>query len=186
VQPHPLQDRDWDHDLDVPVAEPVVAAEAPFPPAAAPGALPSEPQPPRTRPRHRGAADREATPPPFPQVHAAPLTAAAVAGTAAVAALDLALTGRLSMFFDLCFVLVGLVSALTVRRPGMYAVGVQPPLLMGAVVALLAVVQPTALTVTPSAFVSTWLTGLAHHGAALAVTHLVVLAVVGARVAPRR
>jgi hypothetical protein len=109
----------------------------------------------------------------------------AVVATTAVAALDLALTARLSMFFDLCFILVSLSAALAVRDRGLYAVGVLPPLLLGAVVAVVAVLSPAALTATHLAFVSTWLTGLAHHGVALASAHVVVLAVVGLRSAER-
>jgi hypothetical protein len=110
----------------------------------------------------------------------------AVAGTAALAAFDLALTGRLSQFFDLCFVLAGLVPALLVRREGLFAVGVLPPLLLGGVVAVLAALAPGALTNSHLAFVSTWLTGLAHHGAALVATHLVVLAIIGLRAGQQR
>jgi hypothetical protein len=110
----------------------------------------------------------------------------AVAGTAALAAFDLALTGRLSQFFDLCFVLAGLTPALVVRRQGLFAVGVLPPLLLGGVVAVVAALAPTALTTTHLAFVSTWLTGLAHHGATLVATHLIVLAIVGLRAAPQQ
>lgn len=115
------------------------------------------------------------------------LTGAAVA-TAAAAGIDLMLTARLSMFFDLCFILVGLSAALVVARMGLFAVAVLPPLLLGALVAALAVAEPTALTASHLAFVSTWLTGLAHHAAALAATHVIVLAIVGLRAAqqPRR
>jgi hypothetical protein len=111
------------------------------------------------------------------------VVAGALACTGLVVAFDLALTERLSLFFDLCFVLVGLTAALVVHRRGLFAVGVLPPLLLGAVVAVLAVGHPAALTASHLAFVSTWLTGLAHHGAALAATHAVVLAVVWARAA---
>jgi hypothetical protein len=134
-----------------------------------------EPAPPR--PRH-------ATPAPSPAlVHqdTTRVVGAAVLATAALAAFDVALTGRLSMFFDLCFVLVGLSAALVVRRRGLYAVGVLPPLLLGALVAVLAVTWPATLTASHLAFVSTWLTGLAHHGVALGATHVVVLAIVGLR-----
>ena len=101
--------------------------------------------------------------------------------TAAVVAFDLTLTQRLSMFFDLCFVLVGLSAAVLVRKKGLFAVGVLPPLLLGSVVAALTLLDPTALTASHLAFVSTWLTGLAQHGSALVATHAVVLAVVGLR-----
>jgi len=101
---------------------------------------------------------------------------------AALAAFDFALTRRLSMFFDLCFILATLSATLLVQRRGLFAVGVLPPLLMGAVIAVFAMLVPSALTADHLAFVSTWLTGLAHHGGALAAAHVVVLALVGLRV----
>ena len=106
-----------------------------------------------TRPRPRHAVD--SSPPAL--VHQAPVRVlgAAVLTTAGVVAFDVALTGRLSMFFDLCFILVGLCAALGVRRDGLYAVGVLPPLLLGAVVALLAVLSPGTLTDSRLAFAST-------------------------------
>jgi hypothetical protein len=109
--------------------------------------------------------------------------AGAVVVTAAVAAFDFVLTRRLSLFFDLCFILVSLSAAVLVRRRGLFAVGVLPPLLLGAVVATFALLVPSALTASHLAFVSTWLTGLAHHGGALAAAHVVVLALVGLRAA---
>lgn len=107
----------------------------------------------------------------------------AMAATAAVASADVALTARLSMFFDLCFILVCLWAALVVRRRGLYAAGVLPPLLLGAVVAVLALRFPSAVTSSDLTFVSTWLTGLTLHGGALAAAHLVVLVIVGLRAA---
>ena len=131
---------------------------------------------------HPGAASAAA----LPQHGAQQVVTGAVVMTAAVVALDVALTARLSMFFDLCFVLVGLWAALVVRRQGLYAIGVLPPLLLGAVVAFLAVTMPSTLTASHIAFVSTWLTGLARHGVALGATHIVVLAIVGLRAGTAR
>ena len=110
----------------------------------------------------------------------------AIACAVTVMAVDLALTQRLSLFFDLWFVLIGLSAAMVVRRRGLFAVGVLPPLLMGGVVAVLALLVPSSLTTSHLAFVSTWLTGLAHHGASLVVTHGVVLVIVGLRASPQR
>jgi hypothetical protein len=126
---------------------------------------------------------RRTEPPPVRQFPTFQVVGGAVVVTASAVAFDMTLTGRLSMFFDLCFVLVGLSAALLVRRQGLFAVGVLPPLLLGAVAAVLAGSAPGALTASHLAFVSTWLTGLAHHGGALAATHLVVLAIVGLRAA---
>jgi hypothetical protein len=126
---------------------------------------------------------RRPEPPPVRQLKTFQGVGGAVVVTAAAVAFDMTLTGRLSMFFDLCFVLVGLSAALLVRRQGLFAVGVLPPLLLGAVAAVLAVSAPGALTSSHLAFVSTWLTGLAHHSGALAATHVIVLAIVGLRAA---
>jgi hypothetical protein len=126
---------------------------------------------------------RRPEPPPVRQLKTFQVVGGAVVVTAAAVAFDMTLTGRLSMFFDLCFVLVGLSAALLVRRPGLFAVGVLPPLLLGAVAAVLALSAPGALTSSHLAFVSTWLTGLAHHSGALAATHVIVLAIVGLRAA---
>jgi hypothetical protein len=156
-------------------------------------ALAEEPPPrPRTRaaaPNHRSggrSTDNPSASPALARHDTQQVVAAAVVATAAVVAFDVALTARLSMFFDLCFVLVGLWAALVVRRPGLYAVGVLPPLLLGAVVAFLAVTMPATLTASHLAFVSTWLTGLAQHGVALGATHVVVLAIVGLRAGEAR
>ncbi|MGH3368142.1 MAG: DUF6542 domain-containing protein [Nocardioidaceae bacterium] len=138
----------------------------------------------RTTPR----ADRRRSAPPGPalrRVATTPVVGLALLSTAGLAAFDLVLTGRLSMFFDLGFVLVGLTAALVVHRPGFFAVGVLPPLLLGSVMAVLALLMPSALTSTPLAFVSSWLTGLAHHAVTLVSTHIAVLAIVGLRAAQR-
>ena len=161
------------------------------------GALAGVPAPPRLDARPRVSAGRyraggtgrpspsptrhASRPPPLVLLSPARVVGGAVAATTAVVTFDLALTGRLSLFFDLCFILVGLSAALLVRRRGLYAVGVLPPLLLGGVVAVLAVLSPAALTASRLPFVSTWLTGLAHHGVALAAAHVVVLSVVGLR-----
>lgn len=153
-----------------------------------------EPSPPRPRTRsgatsrhaRRGSGVDAAASPALAKHDTRQVVAGAVVATAAVVAFDVALTARLSMFFDLCFVLVGLWAALGVRRQGLYAVGVLPPLLLGAVVAFLAVTMPATLTASHLAFVSTWLTGLAQHGVALGATHVVVLAIVGLRAGQAR
>jgi hypothetical protein len=197
VHPQPVPERAPEQDAeltrsDAHTAEPpdVWSAEAEWPVDEPPAEEP--PAPPRSRAgtavrSHRGARAGDAdTSPALTQHGAQQVVAGAIVITAAVVAFDIALTARLSMFFDLCFVLVGLWAALVVRRQGLYAVGVLPPLLLGAVVAFLAVTMPSTLTASHLAFVSTWLTGLAHHGVALGATHVVVLAIVGLRAGEAR
>lgn len=157
------------------------------PPQRAPAAEPGdwrESEPAGRAPTRRATAGRAPAgrAPPGP----AALAGLASLATAGSAGLDLALTGRLSIFFDLCFVLIGLVAALAVRADGFFTAGVLPPLLLGAVVAVLAATQPDSLTATHVSFVGTFLTGLAHHAAALVVTHLTALLIVGGRIRTRR
>src|SRR5690349_18212038 len=61
----------------------------------------------------------------------------------ACAALNLALTGgQLTFFFDLCFVVICLVTAMAVRRTDLFTVGVLPPLLYAGVSGVVSVVAP--------------------------------------------
>lgn len=116
-----------------------------------------------------------------------PTLAAASASTmAAVVLFDLALTGRLSLFFDLCFVLVALVGALVAREDAWLVAAWQPPVLMGLTVAMLALVEPTAVVQTHHAFASTLLAGLAHHAAALVAGHLSALVAIGVGLRTKR
>lgn len=102
-------------------------------------------------------------------------------GTASLALLDRSWTGRLSMFFDLCFVLVCIVAALAVRRSGLFTVGVAPPLVLGVVLTVFTLVDPATLTAQHLAFISTLLTGLAHHATALVAGHGSAIAILAAR-----
>ena len=52
--------------------------------------------------------------------------------TAATAILDFALTGGLSYFFDLTFVVICLVAAMAVRGHDLFTTGVLPPIAFGA------------------------------------------------------
>jgi hypothetical protein len=109
------------------------------------------------------------------------VTTAALLAAGLLSLVDLAITGRLSLFFDLSFIVVCTVAALAVRRSELFTVGVLPPVVMVAVLAVLAVVEPASLTVDHLGFASTLLTGLAHHAAALVAAHGAVLAIVAAR-----
>ncbi len=92
-----------------------------------------------------------------------------------VVALDVLLVERLSLFFDLCFVALCLLLALRVRPGDFFLVGVLPPLLMLAVVTLLAVVRPGAVARADDGLVQAVVSGLAHHAAALAAGYAVCL-----------
>lgn len=134
---------------------------------------------------HRGGhaqRPRQQTAPPHATAQAPLLAGRALViltllATMSLALLDRAWTGRLSQFFDLSFVLVCIVAALAVRRTGLFTVGVLPPLVLAAVIAVLAAVDPATLTAQHVGFVSTLLTGLAHHAAALVAGHGAALAI---------
>lgn len=108
---------------------------------------------------------------------------AAVSGVAValVAATDIALTGRLSLFYDLTFVVLCLVAALAVRPPDFFVVAVMPPALMLALAIALAVVAPGTLADPGDGFAQTVVSGLAHHAGGLAFGYATALVVLGLR-----
>ncbi|NYG56727.1 DUF6542 domain-containing protein [Nocardioides perillae] len=99
----------------------------------------------------------------------------------AAAAFDLTFSGRLTMFFDLAFVVACLGLALAVRTDDVFTVGVLPPLLMLAAFVLLAAVDPAALDAPGDGVVQATVTGLAHHSAALASGYALCLATLAVR-----
>ena len=103
-----------------------------------------------------------------------------------VAALNVALTGRLSLFFDLTFVVICLVAALAVRPRDFFLVGVMPPLLMLAVVVVLAALARPAVAEPVDGAVQAVVTGLAHHAGGLAGGFVLALAVLALRQAGSR
>ena len=59
---------------------------------------------------------------------------------------DFALTGGLSMFFDLWFVVICLVGAMAVRRQDLFTAGVLAPLLFGGLIAVISLVAPATFS----------------------------------------
>lgn len=110
------------------------------------------------------------------------LTAMAAGGCAA---LDFALTGGLTIFFDLCFVVICLVAAMAVRRHDVFAAGVLPPLVFAGVIATIALLRPTVF-IADGDLSKVFLTGLAAHADALVAGYAVALLTVGGRVASSR
>ncbi|MDQ3480053.1 MAG: hypothetical protein M3423_01765 [Actinomycetota bacterium] len=103
--------------------------------------------------------------------------------TVSCAGLNVALTGRLTIFFDLCFVVVALTSAMSALRRDLFTVGVLPPLLFAAVVGAIALTAPETFVAT-GAISKAFLTGLAAHAVGLVAAYGVALAVVICRVVP--
>lgn len=109
----------------------------------------------------------------------------AALGTAAAAVLDLALVGRLSFFFDLCFVVVCLVAAMAVRSRDLFTAAVLPPLAYAGVIGGVALFWPDAI-VADGTFSQTFFAGLAAHAGGLVGGYGAALVTVGARVYARR
>ena len=94
---------------------------------------------------------------------------------------DVALVGRVSLFFDLCFVATCLALALLVRPTDFFVVGVLPPLIMVGVFALVASSRPEALAHRDDGIVQAVVSGLSHHSGALVVGYVLCLAVLAVR-----
>jgi hypothetical protein len=109
------------------------------------------------------------------------VVALGVALALTVAAIDLALVGRLSLFFDLCFVALCLVVALAVRPTDFFTVGVLPPLIMVTVFALLGATRPEAVAHPEDGVVQAVVSGLSHHSGALVVGYVLCLACLAVR-----
>lgn len=110
----------------------------------------------------------------------------ALVAVLSTAALNLALTGRLSLFFDLTFVVVCLVTAFAVRPRDFFVAGVLPPLLMLATVVSLAVLARGAVAEAVDSLTQAVVSGLAHHAGGLVAGYASALIVLALRqVGPR-
>ncbi|GAB2876146.1 DUF6542 domain-containing protein [Nocardioides pacificus] len=95
--------------------------------------------------------------------------------------LDLFLSGRLSLFFDLCFIVLCLGLALLVRPGDFFTVGILPPLIMLAVFLLLAAVAPGTVADERDGVVQAVISGLFTHATSLAVGYVLALAALAVR-----
>ncbi|MGH3362758.1 MAG: DUF6542 domain-containing protein [Nocardioides sp.] len=98
---------------------------------------------------------------------------AAVALTVTV--LDVAMAGRVSLFFDLCFVALCVALALTVRPTDFFTVGVLPPMIMVGVFALLGLARPEAIAHPEDGVVQAVVSALSHHSGALVAGYVLCL-----------
>lgn len=105
------------------------------------------------------------------------VTRLAVLGGLAVLAVDLAVTGRLSVVFDIGFVLVCLGAALAVHPGDFFRVGVLPPLLLLGITILTAFVDRTRIADTDDGLVQAVVSGLADRATGLLTAYLMALAV---------
>lgn len=99
----------------------------------------------------------------------------------AVARLDLLLTHKLSLVFDVVFVMVCVAAALAIRPRDFFAVGVLPPLLMFATVTLFAITARSAVAEKVDGLVQAVVSGLAHHAGALIAGYALTLGVLALR-----
>ncbi len=109
------------------------------------------------------------------------VVAATTLAAVGLAWFNVVLAGRLSLFFDLCFVVLCAVAALAVRPRDFFAVGVLPPLLMLAVVAMLAGGARAAVADEVDGLVQAVVSGLAHHAGGLVAGYATALGVLALR-----
>ncbi len=105
----------------------------------------------------------------------------AVLGGLVLLALNLLVFARLTLLFDLGFVLICLGAALAVRPRDFFHVGVLPPLLLLGLVTLLAVVHPESVADVGDGRVQAAVSGLAHRAGALMAGYLLALVVLAIR-----
>ncbi|MBA3233286.1 MAG: hypothetical protein H0T17_04985 [Propionibacteriales bacterium] len=105
--------------------------------------------------------------------------------TACAAGLDFALTSGLSIFFDLCFVVIALVGAMAVRRYDLFTTGVLTPLMFAVTIATISIAAPETFTASDG-FPKAVMSGLAGHAGALVAAYAVALVVVFGRAAATR
>ncbi len=99
----------------------------------------------------------------------------------AVAFVDTAVFDRLTVAFDVAFVLTCVAAALAVRPRDFFVVGVLPPLSMLVIVLVLALFDRVAVAEPTDGLVQATVSGLAHHAGALVVGYTLTLAVLALR-----
>ena len=98
-----------------------------------------------------------------------------------VVALDLAVAGRVSLLFDVCFVAVCVALALAVRPADFFTVGVLPPLIMLTVVGILAITRPATIAHPGDGVVQAVVSGLSTHAVALGLGYGLCLSCLAVR-----
>ncbi len=104
-----------------------------------------------------------------------------VALTLTAVSIDVLLSGRLTLFFDLCFMVLCLGLAVLVRRRDFFLVAVLPPVLMTAVFAFVALVARGAVADRGDSVLQAVVSGVATHGVALFVGYALCLGWLGWR-----
>ena len=98
-----------------------------------------------------------------------------VAVTLTAVSIDVLLVGQLTIFFDLCFMVLCLGLAALVRRRDFYMIALLPPMLMTAVFAFVALVARDAVADPADSLLQAVVSGVATHGIALFIGYALCL-----------
>ena len=109
------------------------------------------------------------------------VVALGVAVTLTAVSIDVLLVGRLTLFFDLCFMVLCLGLAALVRRQDFFLVALLPPVLMTTVFTFIALVARDALADRRDSVLQAVVSGVATHGLALFVGYALCLGWLGWR-----
>lgn len=104
-----------------------------------------------------------------------------VAVTLTAVSIDVLLVGRLSLFFDLSFMVLCLALAALVRRRDFFMVALLPPVLMTAVFGFIALVARGTLADPSDSLLQAIVSGVATHGVALFIGYALCLGWLGWR-----
>ena len=104
-----------------------------------------------------------------------------VAATLTAVSIDVLLVGRLTLFFDLCFMVLCLGLAALVRRRDFFLVALLPPLLMTAVFGFVALVARDTIADPSDSVLQSIISGVATHGIALFIGYALCLGWLGWR-----
>jgi hypothetical protein len=109
------------------------------------------------------------------------VTRLAVLAGLLVLAADLLVFRRLTLLFDIGFVLVCLGAALAVHPRDFFRIGVLPPLLLLGLITLVALVHRGFIAEDKDGLIQAVVSGLAHRASGLLAAYLLVLAVLAMR-----
>lgn len=104
-----------------------------------------------------------------------------VALTLTAVSIDILIVGRLSLFFDLCFMVLCLGLAALVRRRDFFLVALLPPVLMTSVFGFVALVDRGAVADPGDSVLQAVVSGVATHGVALFIGYALCLGWLGWR-----
>ena len=102
-------------------------------------------------------------------------------GTLTLATIDLVLSGRLTMFFDLAFITLCLGLGHLPRREAIFSVAFLPPLVLVLTFTVLGTLDPESLGHVEDGVLQSVIRGLTDHAAALAIGYALCLATLGLR-----